>query len=128
MVIAYPWGKDYPDGAGWFQGLFEARQIPGSNVSLVGATPGQLRKYGYAVTSVPSVDDRLQACHERRGVARTECWAEFDQYLMTEVVSRVPYLFMEQTEVVSERVVAYSFDQFAAMPALDRIALAPGSE
>jgi hypothetical protein len=61
-------------------------------------------------------------------VARTECWAELDQYLMTEVVSRVPYLFMEQTEVVSERVDAYSFDQFAALPALDRIALAPGSE
>jgi hypothetical protein len=77
---------------------------------------------------VPSVDDRLQACLERRGVARTECWAELDQYLMTEVVSRVPYLFMEQTEVVSERVDAYSFDQFAALPALDRIALAPGSE
>jgi peptide/nickel transport system substrate-binding protein len=128
MVIPYPWGKDYPDGAGWFQGLFEAPAIPGSNVSLVGASPGQLRKYGYTVTSVPSVDDRLQACLERRGVARTECWAELDQYLMTEVVSRVPYLFMEQTEVVSERVDAYSFDQFAALPALDRIALAPGSE
>jgi hypothetical protein len=28
---------------------------------------------------------------------------------------------------VSERVVAYSFDQFTAQPALDRIALAPGS-
>jgi peptide/nickel transport system substrate-binding protein len=128
MAIPYPWGKDYPDGAGWFQGLFEAPAIPGSNVSLVGASPGQLRKYGYTVTSVPSVDDRLQACLERRGVARTECWAELDQYLMTEVVSRVPYLFMEQTEVVSERVVEYSFDQFAALPALDRIALAPGSD
>jgi hypothetical protein len=34
---------------------------------------------------------------------------------------------MEHTEVVSERVVAYSFDQFAALPVLDRIVLAPGS-
>jgi hypothetical protein len=35
---------------------------------------------------------------------------------------------MEHVQVVSERVVGYSFDQFAGMPALDRIALAPGSE
>ena len=47
---------------------------------------------------------------------------------MTEVVPRVPYMFMEHAVVVSERVVEYSFDQFADMPALDRIALAPGSE
>ena len=35
---------------------------------------------------------------------------------------------MEHLEVVSERVIGYSFDQFASLPALDRIALAPGSE
>jgi len=58
-------------------------------------------------------------------VAKIECWAELDQYLMTEVVSRVPYVFMEHTQVVSERVVAYSFDQFAGLPALDRIAIGP---
>jgi hypothetical protein len=61
-------------------------------------------------------------------VARTQCWAEFDQYLTTEVVSRVPYILTEHAQVVSERVVAYSFDQFSGLPALDRIALAPGSE
>jgi hypothetical protein len=32
------------------------------------------------------------------------------------------------SHVVSDRVIEYSFDQFAAEPALDRIALAPGSE
>ncbi len=81
------------------------------------------------MTSVPSVDDRVQLCLARRGVARTQCWAELDQYLMTEVVSRVPYMGRRSTPVVvSERVVAYSFDQFAGLPALDRIALAPGSE
>jgi peptide/nickel transport system substrate-binding protein len=126
--IVYPWGKDYPEGGGWFLGLFDASSIPGPNTSLLGASPGQLEEWGYEVTSVPSVDDRLKACLERRGVARTECWAELDQYLMTEVVPRVPYVFMEHTQVVSERVVLYSFDQSAGLPALDRIALAPGSE
>jgi peptide/nickel transport system substrate-binding protein len=128
MVISYPWLKDFPEGAGWFLGLFGASSIPGSNTSLLGASPGQLHEWGYEVTSVPSVEDRIQACLQRRGVSRTECWAELDQYLMTEVVPRVPYVFMEHTEVVSERVVAYSFDQFAALPALDRIVLAPGSK
>ena len=61
-------------------------------------------------------------------MARTQCWAELDQYLTTEVVSRVPYCVAQDAQVVSERVVAYSFDQFTGLPALDRIALAPGSE
>jgi peptide/nickel transport system substrate-binding protein len=128
MAIPYPWAKDFPEGAGWFQGLFDSSGLEGSNTSLLGATSRQLREWGYSVTSVPSVDDRLQVCIERQGVAKIECWAELDQYLMTEVVSRVPYMFLEHAQVVSERVVAYSFDQFSALPALDRIALAPGSE
>jgi peptide/nickel transport system substrate-binding protein len=128
MGIAYPWGQDYPDGGGWFS-LFERSDgLDWWNQSALGATPAELRGWGYRVTSVPSVDDRIQACLERRGVTRTQCWAELDQYLTTEVVSRVPFLFLEHAQVVSERVVAYSFDQFTALPALDRIALAPGSE
>ena len=129
MGIAYPWGQDYPDGGGWFD-LFNSSLLEPEawNTSLLGATPAQLREWGYRVTSVPSVDDRLQACRERRGVSRTQCWAELDQYLTAEVVSRVPFMFFEHPEVVSERVVGYSFDQFTAEPALDRIALAPGAE
>ena len=130
LGIAYPWGQDYPEGGGWFS-LFErppALNDIGGNTSLLGSSPSQLREWGYGVTSVPSVDDRLETCLGLRGVSRTQCWAELDQYLTTEVVSRVPYLFLASAQVVSERVVAYSFDQFTAQPALDRIALAPGSE
>lgn len=128
MGIAYPWSQDYPEGGGWFQGLFDRSGLEYANTSLLGAAPGQLRGWGYSVASVPSVDDRIQVCLARRGVARTECWAELDQYLMTEVVSRVPYMVTARAHVVSERVVAYSFDQFSGGPALDRIALAPGSD
>jgi hypothetical protein len=99
----------------------------GGNPRL-GATPAQLRRWGNAVRSVPSVDDRIQACSQRRGATRTACWAELDQYLMTEIVPWVPYMISESAVAVSERVVAYSFDQFSALPALDRIALAPGSD
>jgi peptide/nickel transport system substrate-binding protein len=127
MGIPSPWVKDYPEGAGWFVGLFDSSAL-GVSGSPVGASPAQLRKWGYSVSSVPSVDDRIQACLSRRGVAKIECWAELDQYLMTEVVSWLPYMSLDHAQVVSERVVGYSFDQFDALPALDRIALAPGSD
>jgi peptide/nickel transport system substrate-binding protein len=129
MGIAYPWGQDYPEGGGWFS-LFDSSLLEplAWNTSLLGASPAELREWGYRVTSVPSVDDRIEDCLERRGVGRTQCWAELDQYLTTEVVSRVPIFFLQSVQVVSERVVGYSFDQFTGLPALDRIALAPGSE
>jgi len=138
MIISWGWLTDYPEGTGWFLGLFDVSglyqrgcstcPIFRVNTSLLGASPQQLSRWGYEVTSVPSVDDRFDACQERRGVARTQCWAEFDQYLMSEIVPWVPYMFMEQTVVVSERVVEYSVDAFNSMPALDQIALAPGSD
>jgi hypothetical protein len=46
---------------------------------------------------------------------------------MTEVVPWVP-LCVAHSQVVSDRVVGYSFDQFAGLPALDRIVLAPGAK
>lgn len=127
--IATSWIEDYPDGGGSFPALFGTPGLEeGTNVALLGATHARLSEWGYANRSVPSVDDRIQACNHRRGVTRTACWAEFDQYLMTEIVPWIPYMISESSVAVSERVVAYSFDQFAALPALDRIALAPGSD
>ena len=126
--FAYPWGYDLPEGGFWFPFLVDRQGLGGGNTPLLGALPGELRKWGYSVTSVPSVDVRMGACLERQGVSRIQCWAEFDQYLSTEIVSRVPYMVTERAVVVSERIVAYSFDQSTGLPSLDRIALAPGSE
>jgi peptide/nickel transport system substrate-binding protein len=128
MGIAYPWLADYPDGGGWFPALFDDPGTARADVSLVGATRAELRQWGYEVTSVPSINDRVQVCMESRGVSRTECWVELDQHVMTEVVPWVPYLFGAHAQVVSERVVAYSYAQWPGGPALDRIALAPGSD
>jgi len=129
MSIGLGWGKDLPVGSGWFPPLFDSAGLSACcNVSMLGATPAQLRMWGYSVTSVPSVDDRSRLCLGRRGVAHTECWVELDQYLMTEVVTWLPYMSPLHTQVVSERVIEYSFDQFGTAPALDRIALVPASE
>ena len=127
MGIAYPWAQDYPDGGGWFSPLFDRSGLEAANTSLLGASPAQLRDWGYEVTSVPGVDDRIQLCLGRRGEARTQCWAELDQHITTEVVSWIPLIFTEHAQVASERVAAYSFAQFPGIPALDRIALTPGS-
>lgn len=127
MGIAYPWGQDFPEGAGWFS-LFEGPGPASASLSLLGATPRQLRGWGYPVTSVPAVDDRIELCLARRGVARTQCWSELDQYLTTEIVPQVSYWVTQNPVVVSERVVALSFDQLTSLPALDRIAVAPDSD
>ena len=128
IAIGYAWGKGLPVGSDWFS-QFQVEAIgDGYSPSFLGASPAQLRAWGYTVTSVPSIDDRAQLCLIRRGVAHSECWAELDQYLMTEVVTWLPYTSPLYIQVVSERVVEYSFDQAWAAPALDRIALAPGSE
>jgi hypothetical protein len=56
------------------------------------------------------------------------CWAELDRRLTARIVPAVPFPFLARrnVDVVSARVVGYSFDQFAAMAALDRTALAQG--
>lgn len=126
MGIGAAWGKDYPNGSGWSPPLFASGQLgAGTNTSLLGATPEQLEGWGYSVTSVPSVDDRIDRCLALLGSAQTECWTELDRYLMTEIVPWVPYVTLAHAQIVSERVVGYSFDQFAGEPALDRIQLAP---
>ena len=131
MGIGAGWDLDFPTGANWFPGLVESAvwdlAAPCCSWSLLGASPSKLDDWGYSVTTVPNVDDRFQACLRRAGVTSAECWAGFDQHLMTEVVPWVPLIFVERTQVVSERVVRYSFDQAFSLPALDRIALAPGS-
>jgi hypothetical protein len=44
--------------------------------------------------------------------------------VMEEVVPWVPYLFDNYVKAVSENVLNYTFDQFAGLPALEKIALA----
>jgi hypothetical protein len=124
---------DYPNGTGYLPLLFSVSQfgLPagvGHDFSLLGASPSQLRKWGYGVRQVPSVDVRLHACVPLTGLVQSRCWADVDELLMEQAVPWVPYEFAETREMVSPRVASYSFDQFTSLPALDRIALKPGSD
>jgi len=129
--IAFLWTtgtKDYPNAGDWFPSMFAASAAgaPGgftNNYSLVGATADQLRKWGYAATSVPNVDDRIAQCFPLIGAAQTRCWTALDIYLMENVVPVLPLISINQVQIIPSRVVSYSYDQSQAAPALDRIAV-----
>ncbi len=96
------------------------------NLSLLGATPEELRRWGYAATSVPSVDGRINECLPRLGLAQIDCWATLDQYLMEKVVPWVPLLLVRYAYTVSARVRNFTWDEATTgIAALDQIALAP---
>jgi len=131
------WSKDFPDASSFLPqqvvpAPFGADQsaLPeagNSDSSLLGASAPELRRFGYSVTAVPSVNDRVDECMRATGLWQTQCWARLDMYLMQEVVPWVPFVSATGSWTVSSRVTKFSFDQFAAFPALDRIALKQGS-
>lgn len=123
-LALYPaWAKDLLNASTFVPPLFSSEEIGINNPFLLGATSAQLRRWGYGVTSVPSIDSKIAECQVLVGDIQVRCWAEADQLLMDEVVPVVPYVFENKVLLVSDRVVAYSFDQFSCMPALDRIAV-----
>lgn len=127
FCLAPSWGKDYPDATTFAEPLFSSASLgPDAccNYSLVGASPEHLKDYDYEVTEVPSADARIEECAKATDEERTQCWAEFDEYLMNDVVPWVPYLFDNNVDVVSTNVVNYTFDAFAAMVALDHVGVA----
>lgn len=123
-LAIYPsWGSDFLNASTFIGPLFSGEGIGGANYSLVGATPSQLRRWGYAVTSVPGVDDKIDECMELVGDLQVRCWAEADQYVMERVVPWVPYAFERKVFLLSDRVDAYSLSQFTTSPALERISV-----
>lgn len=127
LILATGWIVDFPDGAGFAPVLQDPVDRHNEDLSLLGATPEQLRHWGFRTTSVPNVDAKIAACRALLGSLRTSCWAELDQQLSETVVPWVPLDQNEFVAITSGRVARYSFDQFAPGPALDRIALEPGS-
>jgi peptide/nickel transport system substrate-binding protein len=124
LAINISWGKDFPGGSG-FAALFTGGSP--SNASLIGASPEVLERSGYPVTTVPSVDDKMEECRTLISDRQVPCWAELDQLLMEQVVPWAPLLVENLAQILSDRVVSYSFDQAYTMPALDRIAVSPGA-
>jgi ABC-type transport system substrate-binding protein len=103
--------------------IWEGREI--GNTTMVGATPDQLRRWGYGVTKVPNVDERVEACLPLVGSAQSQCWATVDQYLMEYVVPWVPYSQDRYAALTSPRVLTYGFDELVGTTSLDQLAVRP---
>jgi peptide/nickel transport system substrate-binding protein len=125
LAVRTGWSRDFPGGSSYFPPLFDSSAIGSSNASLVGASEEQLERWGYAATSVPSVDGKLSECLRLAGGAAFQCWAELDQLLMEEVVPVVPFETSDGVRAGSSRAVNLVVDQAFLNPALDRIALEP---
>jgi len=125
------WVMDWPDAFTFFSGTTDGRNIldnGNSNVTMIGATPDQMTKYGYSVTDVPSMNSQIDACVPLTGDDRVNCWADVDKYLMENIAAIVPWVFSNTTNVVSSRVENYTFSAFDSQMAYDQVALAPGSD
>ena len=133
LVMGAQTWPDYPNGSTFFVPNFYGPELAlgkvGNavpNLSLLGATREELRRWGYAVTSVPSVDGRLNECLPRLGLAQIECWATLDQYLMEKVVPWVPFLRIGYANTFSARVRSFTLDASSTgLVSLDQIAVAP---
>ena len=121
LIVARGWISDYPSGSTFFVPLF-ARD-GGFNSSLLGATPEDLRRWGYPVEEVPSVDARIAECQGVAGTEQGACWAGLDKFLMEDVTPVVPLIWGRRAIIVSDRVTRYSYDPLTLTPALDQIAL-----
>jgi peptide/nickel transport system substrate-binding protein len=123
------WGKDYADGYTFGGPLFDSSGLWESccNYQGMGATADQLSEWGYDVTEVPSVDDKVDECSAAEGDARFQCWADLDTQLMEEVVPWVPYLFDNSVDIISPNVTNYSFDQFAGIADFGQMAVSGGA-
>jgi peptide/nickel transport system substrate-binding protein len=126
LGIELGWGKDFPSASGWVGPLFTRDGFGVGNLSLVGASPEELQGWGYDVTSVQSVEEKVSECRPLVGDEQTRCYAELDQQLMEQVVPWIPHRVENQAFIVSRRVVSTSFDQLTSLPALDRIAVSGG--
>ena len=130
ICLAPGWGKDFPDGYTFADPLFGSAAIFPSccNYSLVGASSDLLSENGYSVTEVQSADDVVTTANQQIGDARFQAWADLDVLLMEEIVPWAPYLFDNNVDVTSARIVNYSFDQFAGLAAWDQLSIHPDAQ
>ncbi len=126
LCICRGWVSDFPNPSTFFIPLFSSVGLGVFNSTLVGATSGQLRTWGYPVDHVPSLETRIAQCEGFVEADQIECWARLDKYLMEEVVPAVPVMWGVREIIVSGRVARYSYDPFSLTAALDQIALQPG--
>jgi peptide/nickel transport system substrate-binding protein len=115
------WIKDFPDAATFFPLLFASDSA--INDVFIGANAATLRRFGYHVASVPSVDSQIEQCTTALFQAQVRCWAQLDTYMSEHVVPWVPVAVAQNGWAVSERLRNFTIDSSAPhpMPAPDSL-------
>ncbi len=120
------WLKDYPDPLTFGPPTLGSESIGSFDIPMAGASPEQLKKYGYEVTEVPSFDDKFAECSAMPlGDPRLDCWADADKLIMQEAPV-VPWLFDQDVFITGPRIQNYTYDQSAGLMAIDHIWLSGG--
>ena len=120
------WFKDYPDALTFGPPTLGSESIGSFDIPLAGATPEQLKGWGYTVTEVPSFDDKFAECSAMAlGAERLQCWADADKLIM-ETAPVVPWLFDKDVDLSGDRIVNYTYDSSAGLASLDHLALVGG--
>jgi hypothetical protein len=120
MCIGLGWSPDYPS-ADQYMGSFFASDGQVAATRL-GASPPELRRWGYDVTEVPSVDGQVERCRKEIGANQAPCWARIDQYVLSELMPAVPIAEISPLRLSSTGIGTLPWDQIYLEPALDRIA------
>ena len=129
LMLTPGWLQDWPDAFTFFYLTMYGPNIlsqGNSNYTMVGATPDQMKQFGYSVTDVPSMDPQIEKCLPLVGDDAINCWADADKYLMENIASIVPWIFSNTINVVSSCVENYTYAAFDSQMAYDQVALKPG--
>ncbi|HTG46489.1 MAG TPA: ABC transporter substrate-binding protein [Actinomycetota bacterium] len=122
------WGKDFSDPYTFFYPLLDGGEN-GSNYSFMGTTTQALQKAGYTniPSPLPAITDDITKCHGMPlGDEANQCWADLDVKVMTQIVPLIPRRFGTNIDVLGERIVNYSYDQFAGVGDPSQMSLANG--
>jgi ABC-type transport system substrate-binding protein len=124
--------------AGWGSAPYDPTDIEGPvfgsayigpdaccNEVLLGASPEQLKEWGYPVTQVPSVDADIAECDSMQlGPARTACWIALDKKLTEELAVWIPLYQERITRVVSDRILAAPWNPLYSFVSIEQMAIA----
>ena len=119
MCVGLGWTADYPDAVNFLREMYDGAGV--INWTHLGATPTQLRRWGYDVRSVPSVNGDVERCEREPGSEKPACWARLDQYLTGVLVAAVPLVVFQPIRISSPRIGAFAWNEAYGEPALDRL-------
>ena len=129
FALSPGWLADWPDAYTFYLPISYGPSIldnGNSNYSMIGATPEQMEKYGYAITDVPSMNDEIDACVPTSGDDRITCFADAEKVLMEDIAAIAPYVISNTIQIISDRVENFTYSAFDSQMAYEQVALAGG--